>query len=242
VNALHVWPRGGFMLIALPNTDATFTATLFLARSGPNSFAQLQTPEAVGQFFAREFPDAVALIPDLLTEFFAHSQGQLGTVHTEPWHVGGKVLLMGDAAHAIVPFQGMNAAFEDCTTFDRLLDTYEDWKKLFIEFDRLRRPNAEAIAHMALENYVEMRDTVLDPRFQRYKQMSVELERRFPDRFIPRYSMVMFHPEISYADALQRGSAQNEILAALEANVTATGAPDMALAQSLIHQKLPPVD
>ncbi len=114
---------------------------------------------------------------------------------------------MGDAAHAIVPFhgQGMNAAFEDCTAFDALLGRFGDWQHLFAEFDRQRRPNAEAIAQMALENYIEMRDTVLDPRFQRFKLMSVELEKRFPDRFIPRYSMVMFHPEISYADALRRG-------------------------------------
>jgi kynurenine 3-monooxygenase len=240
VNALHVWPRGGFMLIALPNTDGSFTATLFLARGSAalgatlgepngvanaasasphdNSFAALGNPEAVAAFFGREFPDVVPLIPNLLTEFFEHPQGQLGTVHTSPWHVGGKVLLMGDAAHAIVPFhgQGMNAAFEDCLVFDGLLDQMSDWSHLFTEFDRQRRPNAEAIAQMALENYIEMRDTVLDPRFQRFKAMSVELEKRFPDRFIPRYSMVMFHPEISYADALRRGQVQQEILAALD--------------------------
>jgi kynurenine 3-monooxygenase len=243
VNALHVWPRGGFMLIALPNTDGSFTATLFLARAGHSSFAALNSQEAVRAFFAREFPDSVALIPDLLTEFFQHPQGQLGTVHAAPWHVGGKVLLLGDAAHAIVPFhgQGMNAAFEDCTTFDELLDRHDDWERLFAELDRLRRPNAEAIAQMALENYIEMRDTVLDPRFQRYKALSVELERRFPDRFIPRYSMVMFHPEISYADALRRGGVQMEILAALDDGAMATGAPDLALASSLIHARLPPV-
>jgi len=247
VNALHVWPRGGFMLIALPNTDGSFTATLFLKRGKPseleNTFAALKTPEAVSTFFAREFPDAVPLIPNLLTEFFEHPQGQLGTVHAGPWHVGGKVLLLGDAAHAIVPFhgQGMNAAFEDCTTFDALLDRHDDWAQLFAELDRLRRPNAEAIAQMALENYVEMRDTVLDPRFQRYKALSVELERRFPERFIPRYSMVMFHPEISYADALRRGEFQAEILAALDEHATSTGSLDMELAQSLIEARLAPV-
>ncbi len=169
-------------------------------------------------FFSREFPDAVPLIPNLIEEFFEHPQGQLGTVHAAPWYVGNKVLLMGDAAHAIVPFhgQGMNAAFEDCTTFDALLGRFSDWQHLFAAFDSERRPNAEAIAQMALENYIEMRDTVLDPRFQRYRVMSVELEKRFPDRFIPRYSMVMFHPEISYADALRRGRIQLEILAELD--------------------------
>jgi kynurenine 3-monooxygenase len=258
VNALHVWPRGGFMLIALPNTDGSFTATLFLARgqahaaagaeaqgepaaTAPNSFAALHSRDAVAAFFAREFPDAVPLIPNLLTEFFEHPQGQLGTVHTSPWYVGNKVLLMGDAAHAIVPFhgQGMNAAFEDCLAFDALCAKHHDWQQLFAEFDRERRPNAEAIAQMALENYIEMRDTVRDPRFQRFKTMSEELERRFPDRFIPRYSMVMFHPEISYADALRRGQIQLEILAALDTGDA--GVVDFDRASALIHERLTPV-
>ena len=243
VHALHVWPRGGFMLIALPNTDGSFTATLFLARTGPNSFASLRSPNDVQQFFAREFPDAMVLIPDLLGEFFARPQGQLGTVHAAPWHVGGKVLLLGDAAHAIVPFhgQGMNAAFEDCTTFDALLDRHAEWQHLFAEFDRARRPNAEAIAQMALENYIEMRDTVLDPGFQRRKILSEELERRFPDRFIPRYSMVMFHPEISYADALRRGAVQAEILLALDQMAGASGTLDLHEASTLIRERLPQI-
>jgi kynurenine 3-monooxygenase len=243
VNALHVWPRGGFMLIALPNTDGSFTATLFLAKTGERSFASLRTPDDVSDFFAREFPDAVPLIPNLLTEFFQHPQGQLGTVHAAPWHVGGKVLLLGDAAHAIVPFhgQGMNAAFEDCTTFDELLDRHDSWEPLFADFDRLRRPNAEAIAQMALENYIEMRDTVRDPRFERYKALSVELERRFPDRFIPRYSMVMFHPEISYADALRRGNVQTEILEQVDAATGAPGVTDFERARALIEERLPPI-
>ncbi len=241
VNALHVWPRGGFMLIALPNTDGSFTATLFLAKTGDPSFASLETQDAVSDFFAREFPDAVPLIPNLLTEFFEHPQGQLGTVRTSPWYVGSKVLLLGDAAHAIVPFhgQGMNAAFEDCTTFDTLLDQHDSWEPLFAAFDSTRRPNARAIAQMALENYVEMRDTVRDPRFERYKTISVELERRFPDRFIPRYSMVMFHPEIPYADALRRGNVQAEILAELESATPAFGVVDYEKAHTLIEQRLP---
>jgi kynurenine 3-monooxygenase len=243
VNALHVWPRGGFMLIALPNTDGSFTATLFLAKTGLRSFAGLRTREDVSNFFAREFPDAVPLIPNLLTDFFHNPQGQLGTVHAEPWYVGGKVLLIGDSAHAIVPFhgQGMNAAFEDCATFDELLDRHDTWESLFAEFDRVRRPNAAAIAQMALENYIEMRDTVRDPRFERYKTISVELERRFPDRFIPRYSMVMFHPEISYADALRRGTVQAEILAELDGATAAGGLIDLDRARALIETRLPPI-
>jgi kynurenine 3-monooxygenase len=226
------------MLIALPNTDGSFTATLFLSRK---QFAELSTPQAVREFFAQEFPDAVPLIPDLLTEFFENPQGQLGTVHAAPWHVRDQVLLMGDAAHAIVPFhgQGMNAAFEDCLVFDELAGRYHEWRHLFAEFDRVRRPNAESIAQMALENYIEMRDTVLDPRFQRYQAMSVELERRFPERFIPRYSMVMFHPEIPYAEALRRGQIQQQILATLDTGDPAT--LDFERAEALIHERLTPV-
>jgi kynurenine 3-monooxygenase len=243
VNALHVWPRGGFMLIALPNPDASFTATLFLARSGARSFAALSTPQSIHDFFAREFPDALPLMPNLLAEFREHPQAQLGTVHVAPWHIRGQVLLLGDAAHTIVPFhgQGMNAAFEDCALLDELLDRHNDWERLFAEFDRIRRPNAEAIAAMALENYVEMRDTVLDARFQRHKALAVELERRFPDRFIPRYSMVMFHPEIPYAEALRRGAVQESILNTLDANASASETLDPELARSLIHARLPPI-
>jgi len=234
-NALHIWPRGGFMLIALPNTDGTFTATLFLARHGEHSFASLATPQAVKAFFEREFPDAVPLMPNLLQEFQQHPQSQLGTVHTSPWRIDGKVMLLGDAAHAIVPFhgQGMNAAFEDCTTFDELTDQHVTWDALFAELEQLRKPNAAAIAQMALENYIEMRDTVRDPKFARHKALALELERRFPDRFIPRYAMVMFHPEIPYAEALRRGAVQTEILERLDT------APE--LAARLIEERLTPI-
>jgi kynurenine 3-monooxygenase len=236
-NALHIWPRGGFMLIALPNTDGTFTATLFLSRSG---FSQLRTTQAVQGFFSREFPDALPLMPDLQEEFRKNPQGQLGTVHAQSWHAGERILLLGDAAHAIVPFhgQGMNAAFEDCVVLDELLDRHEHWPELFVQFERQRRVNTEAIAQMALENYVEMRDTVLDAKYRRQKALSLELERRFPDRFIPRYSMVMFHPEIPYAEALRRGTIQAGILDELD---NPEGSPDMARAEALIHERLPPV-
>jgi kynurenine 3-monooxygenase len=241
-HALHIWPRGGFMLIALPNTDASFTATLFLARTGEASFAALSSREAVAEFFSRQFADVVPLMPQLLTEFASHPQGQLGTVHAAPWHVGGRVLLLGDAAHAIVPFhgQGMNAAFEDCLVLDELLGRYADWQPLFAEFERTRRPNTAAIAQMALENYLEMRDAVLDARFLRHKALAMRLERRFPDRFIPRYSMVMFHPEIPYAEALRRGVLQAQLLEELDAE---TGEePDPTIAEQLVHERLPPFD
>jgi kynurenine 3-monooxygenase len=241
--SLHIWPRGGFMLIALPNTDGSFTATLFLARKGSNSFAGLTNHAAVQEFFQREFADALALMPDLLKEFAFHPQGQLGTVHLTPWHIGGSVLLLGDAAHAIVPFhgQGMNAAFEDCFVFDELLERHTQWAPLFEEFEQSRRRNAAAIAEMALENYTEMRDTVLDAGFVRRKAIAMELERRFPDRFIPRYSMVMFHPEIPYAEAQRRGALQEEILAELDSARASTGSVDPHLAERLVTQRLTPI-
>jgi kynurenine 3-monooxygenase len=236
--ALHIWPRGGFMLIALPNTDGSFTATLFLPRA---TFATLSSPEAITAFFRREFADVLTLVPDLNEQFSAHPQGQLGTVHTDPWHVGGDVLLLGDAAHAIVPFhgQGMNAAFEDCTVLDALAGKSGDWNRIFAEFERQRRPNTEAIAQMALENYGEMRDAVLDAGFVRRRQLALALERRFPERFIPRYSMVMFHPEIPYSEALRRGVVQAQMLAELDPGPS--GETDGALAQRLIEERLPPI-
>jgi kynurenine 3-monooxygenase len=240
-NALHIWPRGGFMLIALPNTDGSFTATLFLARRGERSFAALATPAAVSEFFRREFTDAVPLMPDLLSEFAAHPQGQLGTVHAAPWQVDGRVLLLGDAAHAIVPFhgQGMNAAFEDCGVLDELIGQHGDFPAAFAQFEEVRRPNAEAIAQMALENYGEMRDAVLDARFLRRRQIALALERRFPDRFIPRYSMVMFHPEIPYAEALHRGAIEAQLLDELDRGPGVE--PDAALAEKLVRERLPPL-
>ena len=240
-NALHIWPRGGFMLIALPNTDGSFTATLFLARQGSPSFASLATAPAVTEFFAREFADAVPLLPQLTAQFASHPQGQLGTVQCAPWHVGGSVLLLADAAHAIVPFhgQGMNAAFEDCAVFDALLGQHADWQSLFAQFERTRRENTAAIAQMALENYGEMRDAVLDARFLRRKGIAMALERRFPDRFIPRYAMVMFHPEISYAEALRRGAMQAQLLEELDPGDDSE--VDAARAGELIRQRLPPI-
>ena len=239
--ALHIWPRGGFMLIALPNTDGSFTATLFLARSGAAaSFAALSSPELAVQFFTREFPDAVLLMPDVGAEFARHPQGQLGSVHAAPWHLGGQLLLLGDAAHAIVPFhgQGMNAAFEDCLALDALIDAHGSWEEIFAQFEAARRPNAAAIAQMAVENYTEMRDTVLDTRYLRHKAIAMGLERRFPERFIPRYSMVMFHPEIPYAEALRRGGVQAQILADLDGGDRGADSP---LAEKLVNERLAPV-
>jgi kynurenine 3-monooxygenase len=203
--ALHIWPRGGFMLIALPNLDRTFTATLFLSRHGANSFEELKGAADVDAFFRREFPSARALMPELTREFLEHPQGQLGTVYTEGWHAEGAVLLLGDAAHAIVPFhgQGMNCAFEDCVELDDLLARDGSTVRVFAEFERRRKPNCDAIAQMALENYVEMRETVLDPEYRRRKAEAQARARQDPNA-LSRYAMVMFHPEIPYAEALAR--------------------------------------
>ncbi|MGD9599759.1 MAG: FAD-dependent oxidoreductase [Steroidobacteraceae bacterium] len=241
-HALHIWPRGGYMLIALPNTDGSFTATLFLAREGTPSFAGLGDAAAIESFFRHEFPGALPRLPDLVREFRDHPQGRLGTVYSDPWHLGGKLLLLGDAAHAIVPFhgQGMNCAFEDVAVFDALLAQHTDFTALFAAFTRLRRPDTDAIAQMALENYLEMRATVLDPVYRRRKVLGAALERAFPDRFIPRYSMVMFHPEIGYAEALRRGAVQEEILAMLDTAAGTDPAPGVpARARALIEARLP---
>jgi kynurenine 3-monooxygenase len=213
-HALHIWPRGGFMLIALPNTDGSFTATLFLPRCGDPGFDRLKHAAAVRSFFRRHFADAAAVIPDLEQQFVRHPQSQLGTLYCQGWQAAGRVLLLGDAAHAIVPFhgQGLNCGFEDCTVLDRLLGGHGQAADALEQFERERRPNTDAIAAMALENYVEMRDGVRSSVFAPRKRLAAELERDFPGRFIPRYSMVMFHPEIPYAEAQRRGAEQERLL------------------------------
>jgi kynurenine 3-monooxygenase len=242
-HALHVWPRGGFMLIALPNLDGSFTITLFLPHHGEESFASLTDAGRVATFFRRYFPDVHALLPTLTDEFLQHPTGIMGTVRCERWSVDDRLLLIGDAAHAITPFhgQGMNCAFEDCRELLGMLDTTADWAGTFRRFEVERRPHTDAIADMAIENYLEMRDTVRDPQFHLQKTLSLELERRFPRRFVPRYSMVMFHDEIPYAVALERGRIQNKILAQLTRNVGTLGAVDFQAAQRMIEERLPPI-
>jgi kynurenine 3-monooxygenase len=239
-HALHIWPRGGFMLIGLPNPDHTFTATLFLPHEGRPSFASV-SPAQVAPFFRREFADAVPRLPALEDDYASHPVGHLGTVHCKPWSFASRLLLVGDAAHAIVPFhgQGMNAAFEDCVVLDELIGAHGtrdgfDWPAIFAAFETSRAPNARAIAEMALENYREMRDEVRDAKFELRAALSFELERRFPGRFIPRYSMVMFHPEIPYAEAQRRGAAQARILEHLTRSANALAEIDFARAASLV--------
>ncbi|HET9679856.1 MAG TPA: NAD(P)/FAD-dependent oxidoreductase [Gammaproteobacteria bacterium] len=238
--ALHIWPRGGFMVIALPNTDGSFTVTLFLAQHGVPSFDSLVTKEKLRAFFEKAFADLLPLLPTLEDDFFNNPTGMLGTVRCAPWHVKGKALLLGDAAHAIVPFhgQGMNAAFEDCIALDKLLADNNDWHDVFRQFSEQRKPNADAIADMALENYIEMRDTVRDPAFHLQKALGWELEKQLPDTFIPRYEMVMFHPEISYAQAQQRGARQKALLMELTAQHSTLDTIDIAAAVEQARQVL----
>jgi kynurenine 3-monooxygenase len=238
-NALHIWPRHSYMMIALPNTEGSFTATLFYPYEGQDSFAQLQGPAELMEFFRRDFPDAVAHIPELERDFFDNPTGALVTVKCGPWHAGGKALLIGDAAHAIVPFfaQGMNSGFEDCRVLNSLIDSIDpDWETVFAAFTKVRKPNADAIADMAVENFVEMRDSVTDPKFILRKKVGFELEKRWPDHFIPRYSMVIFRPDIPYAEAQRRGALQDRILDKLCAGISAPDQVNWSEAEKLLKQ------
>jgi kynurenine 3-monooxygenase len=213
-NALHIWPRKSFMLIALPNKEGTFTCTLFLAYEGNPSFAALQTQEAVKSFFTQYFPDAYALIPNLEEEFFGHPTGALKTVKCFPWVYDEKLALLGDAAHAVVPFygQGMNCSFEDCVAMNEALDDCQDnWQEALLIYQQKRKCNADAIADMAIENFIEMRDSVTDEKYLKRRKAELLLEERFPEKFQSRYSMVSFS-NIPYATALARARRQERIL------------------------------
>jgi kynurenine 3-monooxygenase len=244
-DALHIWPRGDYMLIALPNADGSFTATLFLAKHGEVSFESLTEADAIERFLTQSFPDARELMPDCIAEFKDHPVGFLGTVSASPWHYQGLAALIGDSAHALVPFhgQGMNCCFEDCVEFDACMGRHASWEKVFAEFGALRKPNTDAIAAMALDNYLEMRERVAHPKFQLQQALSLELERRFPQRFIPRYSMVMFHHEIPYQTALRRGAVQAELLAELTAGAVSSLADiDFERAEQEIRARLTPLN
>ena len=244
-DALHIWPRGGFMLIALPNPGGDFTLTLFLPNTGENSFEALSDEASVIAFFDEHFPDAAALIPDLCDDMLNHPLGELGTIRCRHWHDRGNVLLLGDAAHAIVPFhgQGMNLAFEDCVLLDRMIsEHHDDWPTIFARFEAEQLANANAIADMALDNYIEMRDTVRDPKFALRKALAFELEQRLPGHFIPRYSMVMFHANIPYLVAQQRGEVQSALLEEFTAAASTIDDVDVDAAAAAVTKRLPPID
>ncbi|MDQ3140761.1 MAG: FAD-dependent monooxygenase [Bacteroidota bacterium] len=212
-NALHIWPRGHFMMIALPNPDATFTATLFIPFTGNDGLEGLQNDEQVITYFEKNFPDCLPLIPNLTEEFFKHATGHLYTVKCQPWHFEDKLLLMGDAAHAIIPFygQGMNCGFEDVFEFDQLLEHEHTTQQLFDQFSNQRKINTDAIADLAEDNFIEMRDKVADPIFQAKRKLEMQLEATYPE-YYSKYAMVTFRPDMSYYDAMVLGRAQDELL------------------------------
>jgi kynurenine 3-monooxygenase len=243
-HALHIWPRGSYMLIALPNIDGTFACILFLPFEGRESFATLDTGAKALQFFTKRFADAVPLMPQLQESYSSNPTGSMVTVKCVPWHVDGKVLLLGDAAHAIVPFfgQGMNCAFEDCTVFLELLDHHgPNWQALFQEFELARKHNTDCIADLALENFVEMRDRVADPRFLFRKKVELALEAKYPRRFVPKYAMVTFH-RVPYSVALSRGKIQDRLLAELCDSIVGIEDLDWNKADNLIHRELTPLE
>jgi kynurenine 3-monooxygenase len=243
-NALHIWPRGNYMCIALPNAEGSFTVTLFLPNEGDPSFATVDSPAAARKLFEREFADALPLIPDLEEDFAANPVGMLATLYLDRWHLDGAALLVGDAAHAIVPFhgQGMNCGFEDAVELAGLFVAMpEDTAGIFAEFERRRRPNAEAIAAMAIENYVEMRDSVADPAFLLRRELGRVLAERNPDRFKPRYSMVTF-TRMPYAEAFARGAAQDALLRDLAAGRQNLAGIDLAAADARVRTELAPLD
>lgn len=212
--ALHIWPRGHFMLIALPNLDGSFTVTLFLPFEGEPSFATLNSDSAIQDFFRHTFPDVPPIAPDLLHDFNSNPTSSLVTIKCYPW-VQNRSLLLGDAAHAIVPFygQGMNAGFEDCSVLVEFLDEYnDDWDKVLANFQSGRKHDADAIADLALRNFVEMRDSVADKRFLKRKKIEAKLHSLFPDQWTPLYSMVTF-THVPYAYALAEGLKQDRIMA-----------------------------
>lgn len=213
---LHIWPRGDYMLIALPNLDGSFTVTLFLSyNEGEYNFNNLTSEEKITEFFEFQFPDALNLIPSIKDEFFNNPTGALGTVKCSPWHYQNKTLLMGDAAHAIVPFygQGMNASFEDVTVFDTVLDKHEgNWEQVFKIFEKERKQDTDAIADLAIDNYYEMRDHVANPLFKEKRKVEMDLESNFPTEYSSKYSLVTFNENIPYSEAMKRGRAQDKAI------------------------------
>ena len=247
------------MLIALPNLDGSFTCTLFLASDeslgGENSFEKLVSKEQVTNLFEKNFPDVVPLMPALTETFFENPTGILMTVKCYPWSIEGKAALLGDSAHAIVPFfgQGMNAAFEDCTYLNEIIErpplspvlkggeSAIDWHKIFSEYQELRKPDADAIADLAQENFIEMRDLVSQPMYQLKKKIESELAKRFPEKFMGKYSMVTFH-RLPYSMALNRGKIQENILNKLSQNKKDINEIDWVMAESLVNEMLTDLD
>ncbi|SEL03078.1 Kynurenine 3-monooxygenase [Pseudoxanthomonas sp. GM95] len=239
-NALHIWPRGDYMCIALPNDAGTFTVTLFLPNTGPTSFATVRSGDEARALFERDFADALPLIPNLERDWEHHPPGLLGTLYLDRWHLGGRAVLLGDAAHAMVPFhgQGMNCAFEDCVALAAQLEAQDDLTSAYAAFEAERKPNAAAIQAMALENYTEMRDRVDDADFLLQRQLEQQLQQRHPGRFVPHYTMVTFM-RIPYAVALERSEVQRKLLREATQGHTTLASIDWITLDQRVHDALP---
>lgn len=214
-NALHIWSRGSFMMIALPNPDGNFTCTLFLPFTGEKSFEKLKTKEEIQKFFETEFPDTIVLMPTLIEDFLHNPVSSLVTVKCFPWTFDNKIALIGDAAHAIVPFygQGMNCGFEDCVVLNELIDKHkENWDAILAEYQNLRKPDGDAIADLAIANFVEMGAKTADPKFLLQKKIEAKFSEKYPEKWIPLYSMVTYSPHIRYSKALSEGAKQQAIM------------------------------
>jgi len=233
-NGLHIWPRGQFMLIGLPNTDISFTCTLFMPNEGDVSFKSLKTEADVVDFFNTHFSDALPLLENFPRSYFENPTGRLATVYADNWYYKN-FYLIGDAAHAVVPFfgQGMNASFEDCTVLMDCVDSGNDnWLDIFSSYNKMRKSDADAIAQMAIENYIEKRDSVAQSDYKAKREIANSLSIEFPDRFIPRYNMVSF-TSIPYSEVYKRGKIQQEIISQLMENEL-----DLQKAEKLITEKL----
>ncbi|MFT4781573.1 MAG: kynurenine 3-monooxygenase [Psychroserpens sp.] len=231
-NALHIWPRGDFMVIALPNLDGSFTVTLFLSYAeGEYNFNNLTTPEIVTEFFQKEFPDALELMPNLVKDFFENPTAPLGTVKCSPWHYKGNTLLMGDSAHAIVPFygQGMNASFEDVVEFDQVLEANKDadWETIFTAYEKTRKKDTDAIADLAIDNFHEMKDHVGQAIFQEKRKIEMALEKEFPEDYSSKYSLVTFNENIGYREAMLKGRAQDKAILKMLADGVISASDDI---------------
>ncbi|MDP6177449.1 MAG: NAD(P)/FAD-dependent oxidoreductase [Acidimicrobiales bacterium] len=237
--ALHIWPRRDFMLIALPDLEGTFTVTLFLANEGPtDSFEYLASDGSVSGFFEEHFADFAPLVPDLADQFADHPHGRLATVRTTGWAYDDRAVILGDASHGVVPFhgQGMNAAFESCVVLDACMRDYPgDWATAFTEFEKGRKPDTDAIADMAVANYVEMSSSVVDERYQLKRTVALELDRLWPEQFTPRYAMVMFQT-IPYAEVQRRAALQGEVLEQLTGGLTDIDEVDWAGAEKMVAE------
>ena len=214
VNALHIWPRGNYMLIALPNMDGSFTCTLFFPYDGEHSFNNLKTEQQVHDFFKAVFPDTLDLIPNLVEEYFQNPTSSLAIMRCDPWVVDDKVLLIGDAAHATVPFygQGMNAGFEGCFVLDQMMEKHgEDWKSCFKEYSEIRKPDGDGVQDLSMHNFIVMRDKTADPKFLLQKKIELHFSKKYPDKWLPLYSMVSFS-NIRYSEAWRIGQQQEQLM------------------------------